>query len=114
MAEAEYWRFTVARDCQKKNTSENHSECRLITGSAARPAPLTADDAAAPSPRLMRPAHRLPLFPSTSNRIRSLARHIVVASAAAASSSSSSSMTTAAAAAAVLAARLLLPTAGNA
>ena len=23
MAEAEYWRFTVARDCQKKNTSEN-------------------------------------------------------------------------------------------
>jgi phospholipase C len=26
MAEAEYWRFTVARDCQKKNTSENHSE----------------------------------------------------------------------------------------
>jgi hypothetical protein len=25
MAEAEYWRFTVARDCQKKNTSENHS-----------------------------------------------------------------------------------------
>jgi hypothetical protein len=29
MAEAEYWRFTVARDCQKKNTSENHSECRL-------------------------------------------------------------------------------------
>ncbi len=30
MAEAEYWRFTVARDCQKKNTSENHSECRMI------------------------------------------------------------------------------------
>ena len=30
MAEAEYWRFTVARDCQKKNTSENHSECRLL------------------------------------------------------------------------------------
>ena len=29
MAEAEYWRFTVARDCQKKNTSENHSEYRL-------------------------------------------------------------------------------------
>ena len=29
MAEAEYWRFTVARDCQKKNTSETHSECRL-------------------------------------------------------------------------------------
>ena len=25
MAEAEYWRFTVARDCQKKNTSETHS-----------------------------------------------------------------------------------------
>jgi hypothetical protein len=27
MAEAEYWRFTVtvARDCQKKNTSKNHS-----------------------------------------------------------------------------------------
>ena len=25
MAEAEYWRFTFARDCQKKNTSENHS-----------------------------------------------------------------------------------------
>ena len=24
MAEAEYRRFTVARDCQKKNTSENH------------------------------------------------------------------------------------------
>ena len=30
MAEAEYWRFTVARDCQKKNTSETHSECRLL------------------------------------------------------------------------------------
>jgi hypothetical protein len=29
MAEAEYWRFTVARDCQKKNTSENHSHIRL-------------------------------------------------------------------------------------
>jgi hypothetical protein len=29
MAEAEYRRFTVARDCQKKNTSENHSECML-------------------------------------------------------------------------------------
>jgi hypothetical protein len=29
MAEAEYWRFTVARDCQKKNTSETHSECSL-------------------------------------------------------------------------------------
>jgi hypothetical protein len=29
MAEAEYWRFTVARDCQKKNTSENHSGYRL-------------------------------------------------------------------------------------
>ncbi len=28
MAEAEYWRFTVARDCQKKNTSENHSGLR--------------------------------------------------------------------------------------
>jgi hypothetical protein len=25
MAEAEYWRFTVARDCPNKNTSENHS-----------------------------------------------------------------------------------------
>ena len=35
MAEAEYWRFTVARDCQKKNTSENHSECRL--GQTAMP-----------------------------------------------------------------------------
>jgi hypothetical protein len=29
MAEAEYWRFTVARDCQKKNTSETHSEYKL-------------------------------------------------------------------------------------
>jgi hypothetical protein len=28
MAEAEYWRFTVARDCQKKNTSETHSGYR--------------------------------------------------------------------------------------
>ncbi len=29
MAEAEYWRFTVARDCQKKNTSETHSGYKL-------------------------------------------------------------------------------------
>jgi hypothetical protein len=37
MAEAEYWRFTVARDCQKKNTLENHSGYRLITvGEMAR------------------------------------------------------------------------------
>jgi hypothetical protein len=35
MAEAEYWRFTVARDCQKKNTSENHSECSLARVAAA-------------------------------------------------------------------------------
>ena len=26
MAKAEYWRFTVARDCQKKNASEHHSQ----------------------------------------------------------------------------------------
>ena len=37
MAEAEYWRFTVARDCQKKNTSENHSECRLAATALATP-----------------------------------------------------------------------------
>ena len=36
MAEAEYWRFTVARDCQKKNTSENHSGYSLQDQSAPR------------------------------------------------------------------------------
>jgi hypothetical protein len=36
MAEAEYWRFTVARDCQKKNTSENHSLSRLSFNSMAQ------------------------------------------------------------------------------
>ena len=36
MAEAEYWRFTVARDCQKKNTSENHSGYRLALGARGR------------------------------------------------------------------------------
>ena len=35
MAEAEYWRFTVARDCQKKNTSENHSGYSLGAPGAA-------------------------------------------------------------------------------
>lgn len=36
MAEAEYWRFTVARDCQKKNTSETHSGYSLLTPAAVR------------------------------------------------------------------------------
>jgi hypothetical protein len=42
MAEAEYWRFTVARDCQKKNTSETHSAYKLAAlGVSALPrAPL--------------------------------------------------------------------------
>ena len=40
MAEAEYWRFTVARDCQKKNTSETHSEYSL--GCPSHPAMMTS------------------------------------------------------------------------
>ena len=36
MAEAEYWRFTVARDCQKKNTSENHSGMQAVILAPAR------------------------------------------------------------------------------
>jgi hypothetical protein len=53
MAEAEYWRFTVARDCQKKNTSENHSECRLraltVTHPLAQPQPIIMEAAAVAS-----------------------------------------------------------------
>jgi len=51
MAEAEYWRFTVARDCQKKNTSENHSECRLqfTVGSGQRSLPSAPPCCVAPA-----------------------------------------------------------------
>ena len=46
MAEAEYWRFTVARDCQKKNTSETHSGYKLVVLAKA---PKAAADAATAS-----------------------------------------------------------------
>ena len=53
MAEAEYWRFTVARDCQKKNTSETHSECSLRRCNSRLLSPLSiliVNDDGAPPP----------------------------------------------------------------
>jgi hypothetical protein len=61
MAEAEYRRFTVARDCQKKNTSENHSEYSLQCVTATHTPETPSLQAGTPGGRAGRAAHSPPV-----------------------------------------------------